>query len=142
MTRYFSLVAIVSLSAFLVGCSADSATGAATSVRDGLTHVGEKVQSIGASDELKNATESAKAALTTTGEVAISGADTAKGALTTVGETTLKVGAVAEATLTTIGNTVLEAKANLAIPEPAPAAAPAPVEATPIVSKPITVASN
>lgn len=133
MTRYLPL-AIFAL--FATGCSLESASGTASSMRDGLTHVGEKVQSIGASEEFKNATDTAKGALTTTGEIAIAGTESAKEALTNVGATTVKVGEVAGSTLTAIGNTVIEAKTNLAVPYPAPTGtttAPQPVGSNAIV---------
>ena len=133
MTRYLPLAVFTLL---VAGCSLESASGTASSVRDGLTHVGEKVQSIGASDEVKNATDTAKGALTTTGEIAIASTDTAKEALTAVGETTTKVGQVAGSALTSIGNTVLEAKTSLAIPDAAPAQPQQPVPSTAVVSTP------
>lgn len=127
MTRYAPLLV---LALAMTGCSLENASETATSVRTGLTQVGEKVQSISASPELKNATESAKSALTTTGEVAIAGTESAKEALTVVGETTVKVGDVAGATLTTIGNTVIEAKTSLSVPEQPVAAGTTPAAVT------------
>jgi hypothetical protein len=113
-------LAVFSL-ALLAACSGQSPQDAAATVKDGLTSVGETVQSVQSSGNLEKAGETAKAALTTTGEVATATADTAKEALTTVGETTVAVGEVAEGALTAIGTTVLEAKASLSVPEPAPA---------------------
>lgn len=117
MLRTFCL-ALVSCS--LAACSGQSPQEAAGSVRDGLTRVGTTVQDIGASDGLAQAGETAKAALTTTGEMATAGVESAKSALTTVGETTVAVGDVAGGALTAIGNTVLDAKAALNAPAAAP----------------------
>jgi len=108
----------LALLTLLAGCSGQSPQDTATSVRDGLTSVGETVQGVQSSGDLQKAGDTAKEVLTTTGEVATETADTAKEALTAVGETTIAAGEVASSTLSAIGSTVLEAKANLSTPAP------------------------